>query len=85
MWFAPIGLGVGLIVGYVASIIINLISGETPYVQEELLSPLIKYFMDKTDTKEKKMKITGPLELESVNKKATNGVTAIKSKEKTRF
>ncbi|GFQ87192.1 putative sodium-dependent multivitamin transporter, partial [Trichonephila clavata] len=86
MWFAPIGLIVGLVVGYVASIIINLISGETPDVPDELLSPLIKYFMNKkTDTKEKEMKAVGSVELENVSKKATNGVTAKTSKERERF
>ncbi|GFY45108.1 putative sodium-dependent multivitamin transporter [Trichonephila inaurata madagascariensis] len=86
MWFAPIGLIVGLVVGYVASIIINLISGETPDVPEELLSPLVKYFMNKkTNTKEKEMKAVGSIELKNVSKKATNGVTAKASKEKERF
>ncbi|GBN01615.1 Putative sodium-dependent multivitamin transporter [Araneus ventricosus] len=86
MWFAPIGLSVGLIVGYVCSIMINLISGETPDVPEELLSPLVKFFRNKkTNTGEKAMKITSPVELQNVSSKISNGVTVIKSKEKERF
>ncbi|GFW25285.1 sodium-dependent multivitamin transporter [Trichonephila clavipes] len=86
MWFAPIGLIVGLVVGYVASTIINLISGETPDVPDELLSPLVKYFMNKkTDSKEKEIKAVGSIELKNMSKKVTNGVTVKTSKEKERF
>ncbi|GIX71120.1 putative sodium-dependent multivitamin transporter [Caerostris extrusa] len=86
MWFAPIGLLVGLVVGYAASVLINLIAGETQDVPEELLSPLIKYFMDtKKKATEKDMKISGPMELGKVNNTRTNGTTVIKSKEKERF
>ncbi|GIX67607.1 putative sodium-dependent multivitamin transporter [Caerostris darwini] len=86
MWFAPIGLMVGLVVGYAASVLINLIAGETQDVPEELLSPLIKYFMDtKKKATEKDMKISEPLELGKVNNARTNGTAVIKSKEKERF
>ncbi|GBN55396.1 Sodium-coupled monocarboxylate transporter 1 [Araneus ventricosus] len=58
MWYGPLGLLVGLIVGYISSIIISRITGEYPDVPEEFVSPvLIQLLGKKKGSKEKESDI----------------------------
>ncbi|GBN01612.1 Sodium-coupled monocarboxylate transporter 1 [Araneus ventricosus] len=65
MWYGPLGLLVGLIVGYISSIIISRITGEYPNVAEEFLSPVLTQFSGKKNGfKEKELEIPGQDEAE---------------------
>ncbi|KAG8182489.1 hypothetical protein JTE90_020405 [Oedothorax gibbosus] len=55
MWFSAIGCGSTMLIGYVASLILNHKRGEVAEVPMELLSPMAKHFMKKKeDIKDKK-------------------------------
>jgi hypothetical protein len=55
MWFSAIGCGSTLLIGYIASLILNHRRGEVAEVPMELLSPMAKHFMKKKEyTKDKK-------------------------------
>ncbi|CAL1266316.1 unnamed protein product [Larinioides sclopetarius] len=60
MWYAPLGLLVGVIVGYISSIIISRITGEYPDVSEEFLSPILtQYSGKKKGLKKKELEMPG--------------------------
>ncbi|CAL1301355.1 unnamed protein product [Larinioides sclopetarius] len=65
MWYATLGLLVGVTVGYISSIIISRITGEYPDVSEEFLSPILSQFYgNKKGLKRKELEMPGQEEAE---------------------
>ncbi|XP_055943500.1 sodium-coupled monocarboxylate transporter 1-like [Argiope bruennichi] len=72
LWYAFLGMLIGLIVGYISSIIISRITGEYPDVAEECLSPVLNQFWKKKKGfKEKELDIPEEEETEFLTNAAT--------------
>ncbi|KAF8763798.1 Sodium-coupled monocarboxylate transporter 1 like protein [Argiope bruennichi] len=74
LWYAPLGTLIGVVVGYISSIIISHITGEYPDVADEFLSPILNLFSKKKKSfKDKQLEIPEEEEAEFL----TNGFTEI--------
>ncbi|XP_054717017.1 putative sodium-dependent multivitamin transporter isoform X2 [Uloborus diversus] len=63
MWFAQIGFFSAIIIGYFASVLINLMTGEQCNVPNELMSPMYLRVFGASETSKKTKKMKGSLEL----------------------
>ncbi|CAL1301304.1 unnamed protein product [Larinioides sclopetarius] len=65
MWYATLGLLVGVTVGYISSIIISRIAGEYPDVSEDFLSPVLsQHYGKKKGLKRKELEMPSQEEAE---------------------